>query len=288
MRFRLRRGALLMLLASVAFSLMAASVRACKGRIPFFEVAFFRSFVALVPVLVSLWLRRIPLRTSRPGLMLSRGLAGFASMALYFYGLTHLHLADSVMLGATAPIFVALLAPFALGEMMRAPVAVAISISVGGLFLLVGPSLEVGNLGGIAAAASGATASVAYIAIRKLSATEHPDVIVFGFTAIATVLSAVAMVPSFLVPEGVEWLLLVGAGIFAAVGQALITRAYAIEEAAVASALSYATVLFSWLIGVGIFDEPVSPRAILGGLVLVAVGTYLGFARGAASPPSRF
>ena len=67
--------------------------------------------------------RGVPIRTGRPLLMLSRGLVGFASMGLYFYGLTHLELADAVMLGGTAPIWVALLAPFTLKEKMRARVS---------------------------------------------------------------------------------------------------------------------------------------------------------------------
>ena len=113
--FPRRRGAFLMIAASACFAAMAACVRACQGRVPFFEVAFFRSFAALVPGLLVLWARRVPIRTKRPGLMLTRGSIGFLSMALYFYGLTHLELADAVMLGSTAPVWLALLAPFALG-----------------------------------------------------------------------------------------------------------------------------------------------------------------------------
>lgn len=284
----LRRGAFLMIAASAFFAAMAACVRACQGRIPFFEVAFFRSAIALPPVLLALRARGVPLRTARPLLMLTRGLIGFTSMALYFYGLTHLELADAVMLAGTAPIFVALLGPFTLGERMRWQVALAIAVALFGLYLLLSPDLAVYNLGGLAAVASGFCASIAYLAIRKLSATDDPDVIVFGFTSIATLVSAVAMVSSFVAPRGVEWALLIGAGVTAAAGQSLMTRAYAREEAAVAGALSYATVLFSWLLGVVVFHETLEPHALLGGAILIAAGSALGFARRGASPPARF
>ncbi len=284
----MRRGAILMIAASAFFAAMAGCVRACQGRIPFFEVAFFRSAIALPPVLFALKARGVAIRTTRPLLMLSRGIVGFTSMALYFYGLTHLELADAVMLGGTAPIFVAVLAPFALGERMRWSVAVTIAIGLVGLYLLLSPSLAVYNLGGIAAAGSGFCASIAYIAIRKLSATDDPDVIVLGFTSIATVLAGTAMIPTFVLPRGVEWVFLVGSGITAAAGQSLMTRAYAREEAAVAGALSYATVLFSWILGVVVFDEAIELHALLGGAILIAAGSTLGFARRGASPPARF
>lgn len=282
------RGAVLMIAASAFFAAMAACVRACQGRIPFFEVAFFRSAIALPFVLFALRARGVPLRTARPFLMLTRGLVGFTSMALYFYGLTHLELADAVMLGGTAPIFVAVLAPFTLGERMRWQVAVAVVMGLVGLFVLLSPSLAVYNLGGLAAAGSGFCASIAFVAIRKLSATDDPDVIVFGFTSLATLLAGVAMVPDFVVPRGAEWVFLVGAGITAAAGQSLMTRAYASEEAAVAGALSYATILFSWGLGIAVFHESLELHGLVGGAILIAAGSALGFARRGASPPARF
>lgn len=277
-----------MVAASASFAAMAACVRACQGRIPFFEVAFFRSALALPPVLLALRARRVPLRTGRPGLMLTRGLVGFTSMALYFYGLTHLALADTVMLASTAPIFVALLAPFTLGERMRPQVAVTIAIALVGLYVLLRPSFAVYNLAGLAALASGATASLAYVAIRKLSVTDDPDVIVFGFTAIASAIAGVLMLPTFVMPRGVEWIFLVGSGIAAAGGQSLMTRGYAREEAAVAGALSYATVLFSWILGVAFFHESLTLRGLVGGAILICAGSAIGFARRGASPPARF
>jgi drug/metabolite transporter (DMT)-like permease len=285
---QLRRGAILMVAASAFFAAMAACVRACEGRIPFFEVAFFRSAIALPPVLLAIRARRVRIHTARPLLMFSRSVVGFASMALYFYALTHLELGDAVMLAGTSPIFVALLAPFTLGERMRWQVGVALVVALAGLYLLLSPALAVYNLGGIAAVASGICASFAYIAIRKLSATDDPDVIVFGFTSVAAVIAAAAMAPTFVLPHGGQWGFLIGAGVAAAAGQSLMTRAYRHEEAAVAGALSYATVVFSWILGVLVFHESLERHALVGGGIVMASGIYLGFVRRGASPPARF
>jgi len=284
----LRRGALLMVAASVCFATMAACVRACQGRIPFFEVAFFRSLIALPPVWVAIRIRRVPIRTARPGLLLWRSIVGFASMALYFYGLTHLQLGDAVMMAGTAPIFVALLAPIFLGEKKRWQVGVAIAVALVGLGLLLHPKLAVANMAGLAAVASGFAASFAYLAIRELSRTDDPDVIVFGFTALATLLAAGAMLFDFETPRGIEWAYLIGSGLAAGAGQSLMTRAYARQEAAVVGALSYATPLFSWLIGVSVFHEAMDRQSVIGGAVVIAAGSYLAFARREGSPPARF
>ena len=284
----LRRGAVLMVAASGCFAAMAACVRACQGRIPFFEVAFFRCLIALPPVWLAIRLRQVRIQTARPGLLVWRGLTGFVSMALYFYGLTHLQLGDAVMMAGTAPIFVALLAPLLLGERKRWQVGVAIFVALVGLGLLLHPKLAVANLAGLAAVASGFTASFAYLAIRQLSRTDDPDVIVLSFTALATVLAAGAMLPTWETPHGVEWAYLVGSGLFAGGGQSLMTRAYVQEEAAVVGALSYATPLFSWILGVAIFHEAIDAQSVIGGAVVIAAGMYLAFARRAESPPARF
>ena len=66
-----------------------------------------------------------------------------------FYALTspRIHLADAVTLGATAPIFVALLAPWFLGEPRSRSVGVAVLIAFAGVALVLQPRFQRRALG---------------------------------------------------------------------------------------------------------------------------------------------
>ncbi len=73
-----------------------------------------------------------------------RAIFGTLSALCTFYALTspRIHLADAVTLGATAPIFVALLAPAFLGEPRSRSVGLAVVIAFAGVALVLQPRFQ--------------------------------------------------------------------------------------------------------------------------------------------------
>jgi drug/metabolite transporter (DMT)-like permease len=89
-------GIALRLLATLFFSLMSLSVRLASVEAPVGQIVFWRSAVALVPILVYLALRgqlRHGLRTERPLGHVKRSLYGCAAMFFSFLSIAHLPLA---------------------------------------------------------------------------------------------------------------------------------------------------------------------------------------------------
>lgn len=279
-------GVVLMLMATCLFGAMGGAVKWAGHRIPVLEIAFFRSLFGVLPVAAALAIRRVSPRPKRPRLLLWRAAAGCVSMLAYFYAIVALPLSDAVLLGNTAPIFVAFLAPRLLGEKTGRGTWVAVGVSLAGVVLILQPRLDVHNLGTAAALGSGLFAAFAYVAIRRLSGeAEDPDVIALYFPLVATALTGALALRGFHLPPADLVPALVGMGIVGGLGQILMTRAYSIGPIAPVAAASYGTVVVSWILGVWIFDEPLLASSIAGGLLVVASGIWLAARAGGA--PSR-
>src|SRR5574340_494576 len=105
----LGRGALLMVVSAVLFTIMAAAVRLASHQLPNAPIVFFRHFIMLL-FLVPRGLhagRRAFETRHLPGHLL-RGLAGVSSVGCYFYAIARLRLADAVLLNQSMPLFIPL------------------------------------------------------------------------------------------------------------------------------------------------------------------------------------
>ncbi len=109
----------LRLLATLFFSLMSLSVRLASVEAPVGQIVFWRSAVALAPILAYLaWRRQLRhgLRTERPLGHVKRSLYGCAAMFFSFLSIAHLPLALATALSFLAPLVVVPLAIAMLGE----------------------------------------------------------------------------------------------------------------------------------------------------------------------------
>ncbi len=266
-----------MLAATCLFGMMGALVKWTGERLPVLEVAFFRSFFGMAPVLAALAIRRVSPRPKHPRLLLWRSLSGLGSMLAYFYGITALPLSDAVLLGNTAPIFVAIIAPMMLRERTSRGTWIAVAVSLAGVAVILQPRLDLHSWGTAAALSSGLLAASAYIAISKLSGEgEDADVIALYFPLVASVACAPLMAPGFVWPASPEiWVALGAMGLVGGGGQILMTRAYAAGPTAPVAAASYGTVVVSWALGVVAFDDPLLATSVTGGLLVVSSGAWL-------------
>ena len=137
-----------MLGAGVCMAAMHVLIRHVSNDIHPFEIAFFRNLFALfamVPWFVKLgW---APLRTSRPGLMLWRAVLNSACMMGFFMAISLAPLAEVTALGFTAPIYVAILAIFFLGERPGLQRWSAILVGFIGVFVVLRPGFGTIGLG---------------------------------------------------------------------------------------------------------------------------------------------
>ena len=140
-----------------------------------------------------------------------------------------------------------------------------------GVALLLRPSLHAEQLwGGVIGLASGAVAAMAYFSVRELGRRGESEVrTVFYFSLVATLCSLLWLLFSDMhLPDLRSGLLLLGVGVFAALAQLAMTRAYVRGKTLVSAALAYSTVIFSSLAGLLFWGETL-PSSAWAGIVLI-------------------
>lgn len=270
-----------MVAAAFFFSLMSLLVKVVGQRLPSAEIVFARNVFSLVVTYGMLRRRAISPWGTRRGLLSLRGLAGFMALLCLFYALPRLPLADATVLHFTNPVFTTLLAALFLGESLARKDLAGTLLSLGGVVLVAQPSFLFGaqadglNLTAVGAALAGAMlAATAYTLVRKLVATEHHLVIVFYFPLVSVPAAIPFMLGNALWPTPLEWLLLLGIGVFTQLGQIYLTQGLQQERAGRALSMSYIQILFAALWGFLFFAEV--PDALgLAGAVLIIGGTFL-------------
>jgi len=274
----MQRGALLMMLSALAFSLMTVLVKLAGERLPSQEIVAARALVSLV---LSWSLLRAagvsPWGVNRKWLWF-RGVLGFAGLSCVYAAVVHLPLAEATVLQYLHPAITAALAGVFLREAVSPRLFLATVVSLLGVVLVARPASLFGATADsldplwVAVAIGGATFSAAaYVVVRRLSAQENPLVIVFYFPLVTLPAAALTIGSDFVWPEGIEWLWLLGIGIATQVGQVSLTRGLTVLPAAQGTALSYLQVVFAAIWGVWFFGEALDAWTIAGGaLVLVS------------------
>jgi drug/metabolite transporter (DMT)-like permease len=270
------------------FSVMSALVKVAGQRLPSQEVVFARSLIMVVICAVALRVRGIAMLGTRRRLLLLRSAFGFAALSCFYYGLTHLPIADATVIQYMNPLFAALFAVYLLRERLRPVELVGLLISLVGVVIVARPSFLFGGearlpLFAVLVSLGGALCSgVAYVLVRKLD-TEHYLVVIFYFSALSVLGSLPFVLNQPVLPRGGEWLVLLGVGVSTQAGQIFLTRGLHAERAGPATAATLVQIIFAATWGVLWFGEIPDLWVLLGSALIVA--SLLGTAgRGRGEP----
>jgi drug/metabolite transporter (DMT)-like permease len=289
----LGRGFLFMAESALAFAAMGALAKAAGQRLPVAEIVLARGLVSLVLCFATLRRAGVSPWGQSPRRLFGRGVIGALGLFCVFYAVTHLPLAEATVIQYLHPMFTACLAALLLRERAGAGLVLSIGLGASGVLAVARPGFLFGGAAAalpalaLAAALAGAFLSAcAYVVVRYLSATEHPVVIVFYFAWVAVASSLPVAARSLVWPEGAEWLLLLGIGVAAQVGQVAMTHGLRLEPAARATALSYLQVLFAAGMGALFFGERPGLWTALGALLILS-GTLLAIREGRREAAAR-
>ncbi len=277
------RGMLSLIGAAAAFSVMSLLVKIAGETMASPMMVLARAVVTAVLSVVLIRRAGLSMWGNAKGLLLLRSAFGFTGLLSFFYAVTALKLADATVIHYLNPVLTALAAALFLRERVSVALGIALVLSVAGVVVVVSPDgnfLQSADLPplGVAAALTGAIASAgAYTTVRKLRETDDPLVVVFYFSIIAVPASIPFVIPVFVMPHDVEWLLLLGIGVFTQMGQVLMTRGIALVPAGPATAVGYLQVVFAAFWGLLIFDEALSTTTLIGA-ALIFVGLMVNVA----------
>ena len=115
--------------------------------------------------------------------------------------------------------------------------------------------------------------------INVLMGKEQNSTIIIVFSLFSGVCSVLVGGSTFVMPHGIQWLQLIGLGIFAAGGQILLTQAYKMTNPGDVSIINYTGILFSALFGVLFLNESVGLRSACGMVCIFAAALLLYFTK---------
>lgn len=267
-------GALNIIAASIMFAFMGALIKQASGSLNSGMVVFFRNSVALVLMLPALFRGQSVggFKTVELGLHMVRSLSGLAAMYFYFYTLTKLPLAEAVLLSYTSPLFIPFVAYIWLNEKVNKRLIAAMLIGFGGVILIMKPGTGMFQPAAFFGLAAGSVASISMVSIRRMAATEPPFRIVFYYTLIATFVSAIPLPWTWMTPDPGLWLVLLGIGFFACLGQLFVTRGYTLAPSAQIGPFTYSTVLFAAILGFFFWNEKLDLFTLGGGSLIFFAG----------------
>lgn len=256
------------------FALIGSLVRAASTTLPNEVVVFFRNVIVLVFLMPVFVLRRSSpvIASAKMHLHVLRALAGLVSMYCYFYALAHMKLAEAVLLAYTSPLIIPVIAFLWLREPMGGRVRWAIIMGFAGVLFILKPGLSIFQPVSLIALCAALFASLGMVSIRRMSATELPETIVFSYTLLSTIVSAVPLLWAWQTPAGGTWIILVFMGLAAMAGQLLMTKGYGLAPVAQVGPFVYCSVVFASIIGWVFWGESLDALSITGSILVFLAG----------------
>ncbi|MCO7262968.1 DMT family transporter [Dickeya zeae] len=283
-------GILLKIMSALCATLMLACVKGLHGAIPTGEVIFFRSFVALFPLL--LWLKlqgsiRESIKTQNIFGHVIRGLSGTGGMYFNYLALIYISLADATAISYAVPLFTVLMAAILLKETVRFYRWLAVLVGFSGIVIMLSSNLTLGHtlwasgftfddatLGTLFALLAALCSATSNVQIRFLNGVETPGAIVFYFSLMTTLIGLSTTFWGWARPVGWQWALLIGCGVFGGLAQILVTLSLRYADASLLAPFDYTTLVWSMVIGYWFLDSLPGNATLLGASIIVMAGIF--------------
>ena len=269
------RGIFYILAAAFGFSLMTFFVR-LAGDVPTMQKAFFRNAVAAIITMGLLIREGEPIRIARSnwGDLFWRCLFGTSGLICNFYAIDKLGIADANMLNKLSPFFAILLSIPLLKEKPSVRDMLATAVAFTGALFIIRPAGNLSVIPALIGLYGGFGAGTAYVFVRRLGAKgERTPIIVLCFSVFSCLVTAPFIIAHPHPMTAFQWMCLILAGAFAAMGQFGITSAYKWAPARDISVFDYTQVIFAALWGILFLGEVPSVLSIIGYVIII--GTAL-------------
>jgi drug/metabolite transporter (DMT)-like permease len=273
-----RRGAILMLAAVAAFSVMDALLKALAARYPIAQVTGLRGLASL-PFILAVYAAQGKLRLLRmqtPRLHLLRGMLGIGMMFTFVYAVRHQSLTGVYAVYMIAPVLIVALAAGFLHEKTGAGNWIAVLVGLAGVWIILSPSANDFERGAsIAALISSLAYALAVLTSRRLTRTDTSESMIFSFLAILGLGGCLIALPGWQPVAAADLLLLSGVGMVGATAQHCITDAFRYAAASTLAPIEYTALL--WALGIDWLVWNTTPTAtmLLGAALVVAAGLHV-------------
>lgn len=262
---------------------------------PVGQLVFWRSFIALGPILIYLWFRGelgTSLRTRYPYKHLIRGVLGAGVMMFNFIALAYLSVGLAQAISYLTPIMSICAAMVFLRERPGGVVIGGVVLGLVGIMLmlfpaLVGTEIRQGTLIGVAAGlAMAATNALSRVQVKDLTRTDPPASIALSFAVVSTLVGLATLAFGWAELDNQTLLLLIVAGLLGGMGHVLMTEAVARAPVSLLAGYEYTGIIWAFLFDVALLGVVLDVWSVAGALVVVAAAALVAYGQGRFSRPA--
>ncbi|RFB81329.1 DMT family transporter [Methylovirgula sp. 4M-Z18] len=276
MKLASQRPFLLAVLGIGCLCIMDMLIKLMSAQYGTMQIAFMRYVFGSIGTVGLLAWRRPPW-PSRQAMRSNalRSIIVVVTATTFFYALSALPLAETVTLSFLAPLFIALLSNFFLGERLDHRILIALVIGFLGMLVIVGGSLGGKSyegpalFGALAALVSAFSYAASMVALRDRATKDAIETILFFQNTGPAIMLAI---PALYTWTPITWpafgLFLI-LGVLGLSGNTMLGLAYARAEAARLASLEYTSLLWASTLGFLVFHEVPSLMTVAGAALII-------------------
>ncbi|MDC0227352.1 DMT family transporter [Alphaproteobacteria bacterium] len=271
-------GILWMVLTTILFVGVTATVRYLEGEVPAPQAAFLRYAIGtlfLIPSLISL----TKIKPDKPLLQkfVLRGLVHSIGVTLWFYAMSVMPVAEVTAIGFLTYIFVSIGASIFLKEKLHRHRLAAILISFIGALIVLRPGFKVIESGQLGMLMATVVFTASYLIAKIVSKERSSSEIV----AMLSIFTTIFLIPSAIYswePLSIKaFLILSFTALIATVGHITMTKAIKAAPMVVTQPILFLQLVWASMVGLFIFNEKFDPFVILGGTIIMLCVCYVSY-----------
>ena len=210
----------------------------------------------------------------RPALQVARVVLSALEVAMFFWAVSYLPLADTVTFYLAGPIYVTALSVVLLGETVGRRRWTAILVGFVGVVLALRPSAASFTLPALIALGGSIFFAILMITTRMLRETS--DTVLVSGQNVATLLFGAAFAPfGWVTPSFRDFMLLSLFGVLSMVALACVNRSLKLAPASVVVPYQYTMIIWAIMLGYSVFGDVPDLLTLAGAAIIIAAGLYI-------------
>ena len=263
-------GIMWMVLTTILFVGVTATVRYLEGEVPAPQAAFLRYAIGtllLTPSLITL----IKIKPNKPLMskFLLRGLVHSFGVTLWFYAMSVMPVAEVTAIGFLTYIFVSIGACIFLKEKLHKHRITAVIISFLGALIILRPGFKVIESGQLGMLMATVVFTASYLIAKLVSKERSSSEIV----AMLSIFTTIFLIPSAIYswePISIEALLILAfTALIATIGHITMTQAIKAAPMVVTQPILFLQLVWASMVGLFLFDEQFDLYVIIGGTIIM-------------------
>lgn len=269
-------GVFWMVVTGLLFVGVTALVKYLGTDIPAPQAAFIRYALGLVFLLPMIRpILRADLSAKQWGLFAARGLAHSIGVALWFFAMARIPIADVTAMNYLAPIYVTIGAALFLGERLALRRVLAVVVALVGALIILRPGFREIGSGHFAMLAAAVVFGASYL-LAKLLTDQTNAVIVVGMLSFWVTLGLAPMAAHvWVTPDLHTILVLFVVACLATAGHYTMTLAFRSAPLTVTQPVTFLQLVWAVSVGTLFFGEAVDLWVVIGGLVILGSVSFM-------------